>query len=66
MVDHPGIIISDPIGAMARLQLGRALAMSGDLPKAKAAYQGFLTLWKDADADVPILRAAQAEFAKLN
>jgi eukaryotic-like serine/threonine-protein kinase len=53
------------IGALAQLQLGRALVLSGDKVKAKAAYQDFLDLWKNADPDVPILRQAQAEYAKL-
>jgi outer membrane PBP1 activator LpoA protein len=52
-------------GALARLQLGRAFALSGDKTKAKAAYQDFLTLWKDADPDIPILKEAKAEYAKL-
>ena len=55
----------DPIGALAHLQLGRAFALSGDLAKSKTAYQDFLTLWKDADPDIPILKQAQAEYAKL-
>ena len=55
ILDHRGIVVSDPIGALAHLQLGRAFAISGDKIKAKAAYQDFLTLWKDADPDVPIL-----------
>src|SRR5437762_2421346 len=50
ILDHRGIVISDPIGALAHLQLGRALAISGDKTKAKTAYQDFLTLWKDADS----------------
>jgi hypothetical protein len=54
-----------PIGALAHLQLGRAYAMQGDTAKAKAAYQDFLTLWKDADPDIPIFIAAKAEYAKL-
>jgi tetratricopeptide (TPR) repeat protein len=65
VLNHRGIVVSDPIGALARLQLGRALAMAGDPGKAKAAYQDFLTLWKDADADIPILIKARAEFAAL-
>ena len=55
----------DPIGALAHLQLGRTFALSGDSAKAKTAYQDFLTLWKDADPDVPILTQAKAEFARL-
>ena len=65
ILDHRGIVVSDPIGALAHLQLGRALAMSGDKAKAKSAFQDFLTLWKDADADIPILQQAKAEFARL-
>lgn len=63
--DHRGIVLSDPVGAVARLQLARALAMAGNKAKAKAVYQDFLTLWKDADSDIPILKQAQAEYAKL-
>lgn len=66
ILNHRGIVVSDPIGALAHLQLGRAFALSGDEAKAKAAYQDFLTLWKDADPDIPILKQAQAEYAKLN
>ena len=58
-------MISDPIGALARLQMGRAYALSGDVTKAKSAYQEFLTLWKNADRDIPVLRQAKAEYAKL-
>jgi hypothetical protein len=58
-------VVSDPVGALAHLQLGRALALSGDKTKAKTAYQDFLSLWKDADADIPILKQAKAEFALL-
>jgi tetratricopeptide (TPR) repeat protein len=65
ILNHRGIVVSDPIGALAHLQLGRAFTLSGDKTKAKAAYQDFLTLWKDADLDIPILKHAQAEYAKL-
>jgi eukaryotic-like serine/threonine-protein kinase len=65
ILDHPGVVFADPIGALARLQLGRAYVLAGDKPKAKAAYQDFLTLWKDADPDIPILKQAKAEYAKL-
>jgi len=54
-----------PWGALARLAFARAYAMQGDSAKAKAAYQDFLTLWKDADPDIPILKEAKAEYAKL-
>jgi hypothetical protein len=53
------------LGSLARFQLGRAYVMSGDTTKARAAYQDFLTLWKDADADIPVLKQAKAEYAKL-
>ena len=65
ILDHRGIVLNEPIGALAHLQIGRAYAMQGDTAKAKAAYQDFLTLWKDADPDIPILIAAKAEYAKL-
>jgi eukaryotic-like serine/threonine-protein kinase len=57
-INHRGIVVSDPIGALAHLQLGRAYVLSGDPSKAKTAYHDFLTLWKDADADIPILKDA--------
>ncbi len=66
LLDHRGIVAIDPIGATARLQLGRAYAMSGENTKAKAAYEDFLKLWRDADPDIPILRQAKNEYAKLN
>ena len=65
ILDHRGIVVSDPIGALAHLQLGRALASSGNKIKAKTAYEDFLTLWKNADSDVPILKQAKAEYSKL-
>src|SRR6266850_2679062 len=58
ILDHRGIVPNEPIGALAHLQLGRAYAMQGDIAKARAACQDFLTLWKDADRDVPILKQA--------
>jgi len=65
ILDHRGIVGNSPIGALAHFQLGRAYAMQGDIAKAKAAYTDFLTLWKDADPDIPILKQAKAEYAKL-
>ena len=65
ILDGRNVVVSDPIGALAHLQLGRALVLSGDKTKAKTAYQDFLTLWKEADPDIPILKQAQAEYAKL-
>jgi len=64
-IDHRGLVVNFPWGALARLGLARAYALQGDTVKAKAAYQDFLTLWKDADPDIPILIAAKAEYAKL-
>jgi eukaryotic-like serine/threonine-protein kinase len=65
ILDHRGVVGPDPIGALAHLQLGRTFALSGDRTKAKAAYQNFLSLWKDADPDIPILKQAKTEYAKL-
>jgi len=65
IVDHPGLVWNCATGALAHLELGRAYAAAGDKAKARAAYQDFLTLWKDADGDVPVLKEAKAEFAKL-
>src|SRR5262249_16429423 len=64
IVDHPGLTLNDPIGPMARLQLARALSASGDRALSAAAYQSLLTLWKDADSDVPVAQEAKAESAK--
>jgi len=64
-INHRGVVMNFPWGAVARLGFARAYAMLGDSAKAKAAYQGFLTLWKDADPDIPILKEAKAEYAKL-
>ena len=65
IINHRGIVVSDPIGALARLQLGRAYMMLGDNARAKSSYQHFLALWKDADPDIPVLKEAKAEYAKL-
>jgi len=65
IVDHRSIVLVDPMDAMARLQLARALALSGDTVKAKSAYIDLLTLWKNADPDIPVLKEARAEFARL-
>ena len=64
-IDHRGRVGNFPWGALARLQLARACALSGDKTKAKTAYEDFFTLWKDADPDIPILKQAKAEYAKL-
>ena len=65
ILDHRSIVLVDPMDAMARLQLARALALSGDTVKAKSAYSDLLTLWKNADADIPVLKEARAEYARL-
>ena len=64
-IDHRGVVVNFPWGALARLGLARAYAMEGNTAKARAAYQDFLTLWKDADPDIPILKEAKAEYARL-
>jgi eukaryotic-like serine/threonine-protein kinase len=66
LIDHPGIVLNQPIGSLAYLQLGRAHALADDKVKAKAAYEDFFIRWKDADPDIPILIAAKAEYAKLS
>src|SRR5215469_16285585 len=66
ILERRGTVVNSPIGALAHLQLGRAYAMQGDTAKAKATYQDFLTLWKGADPDIPILKQAKAEYAKLH
>jgi serine/threonine protein kinase/tetratricopeptide (TPR) repeat protein len=65
ILDHRGVVLNSVIGALSHLQVGRAYAMAGDTAKARAAYQDFLTLWKDADPGIPILKQAKAEYAKL-
>jgi tetratricopeptide (TPR) repeat protein len=65
ILDHRSIVVSDPIGALAQLQLGRALAMSGKVPQAREAYEQFVALWKEADADIAIFEQAKAEHARL-
>jgi tetratricopeptide (TPR) repeat protein len=65
ILGHRGLVLFDPAGALAHLQLGRAYALSGDDTKARSAYQDFLLLWKDADPDIPIFKQAKAEYAKL-
>jgi hypothetical protein len=67
IIDHPGIVKTEEavVGPLAGLGMARAYALEGDTIKSRAAYQDFLTLWKDADADIPILKEAKAEYAKL-
>jgi len=65
ILDHPGVVLNEPLGALAYLGLGRAYTMQVDTAKAHTKYQDFLNLWKDADSDIPILNEAKAEYAKL-
>jgi predicted Zn-dependent protease len=65
ILDHRGIVWNSPIGALAYLQLGRAYAMQGDTARARTAYSDFFAIWKDADSDIPVLKQAKAQFAKL-
>jgi serine/threonine protein kinase/tetratricopeptide (TPR) repeat protein len=65
VIDHRGIVLNEPIGALAHLGLARAYVMQGDATRARSAYQDFFTIWKDADGDIPVLKQAKAEYAKL-
>jgi predicted Zn-dependent protease len=65
ILDHRGLLWNCATGPLAHLGLARAYALQGDTAKARAAYQDFLALWKEADPDIPILIAAKAEYAKL-
>lgn len=65
LLDHRGCVVNSVLGSLVHLQLGRAYALAGDPVKAQAAYHDFLTLWKDADLDTPVLKEAKAEYGKL-
>ncbi len=65
ILDHRGIVLNLPLGALAQLQLGRAYTLSSDTAKARSTYQDFFNVWKDADPDIPILKRAREEYAKL-
>jgi len=65
ILEHRGLLLADPLGARVRLELGRALALSGDAEQARAAYQDLLELWTDADPDLPVLKQARAEYVTL-
>ena len=65
ILDWPGVVVNEPIGALAQLGVARANAQAGDASKSKTAYQSFLTLWKDADPGIPVFVEAQSEYAKL-
>ena len=64
-LDHRGVALNSPLGALARFQLGRAYALEGDTGRSRADYQEFFGLWRDADLDIPILIVAKSEYAKL-
>jgi hypothetical protein len=66
ILTHRGVVIGDPIRALAHLQLGRAYSLVGDNDRARAAYRDFLPLWKAADPDIPIFKRAKAEYTTLN
>jgi tetratricopeptide (TPR) repeat protein len=65
VLNHRGIVLADPVGALAHWRLSKAYAAAGDISKAKSAYQDFFDLWKGADLDSPVLKQARAEYAKL-
>jgi len=65
VIDHRGIVLNFPLGALARLGLARAYGVQGDMARARSAYQDFFALWKDADPDIPILKEAKMEYAQL-
>jgi len=65
ILDRPGVVVNDPLGALAHLGIARAQALQGDTAKARIAYEDFFNLWQDADPDVPILKQAKAEYAEL-
>jgi eukaryotic-like serine/threonine-protein kinase len=65
ILDHPGVVLNEPILALTQARLASASAVASDPAKARAQYQSFFTLWKDADPDLPILRQAKSEYAKL-
>ena len=65
LTDRPGLVLNYPLAALSHLQLARAYKSSGDLKESRQAYGDFFTLWKDAESDIPILKEAKAEYAKL-
>ena len=65
ILDHRSIVLVDPMDAMARLQLARALVLSGEAAKARSAYDDLFALWKDADPGLPMVNEARAEYARL-
>jgi tetratricopeptide (TPR) repeat protein len=65
IIEHSGLVVSDPVGVLAHVQLARAYRIAGDTANARVAYEEFFRLWKDADADIPLLRTARAEYETL-
>jgi tetratricopeptide (TPR) repeat protein len=65
ILDHRGVVGSEPVGALAQLGLGRAWALAGEKGKARSAYEDFFKLWKSADSEIPILKRARAEYMNL-
>ena len=65
ILDHPGVALADPVGALAHLQMGRAYVLLNDKAKAKSSYRNFFALWKNADTDLPLLKQARSEEAQL-
>ena len=65
ILDHRGVVLNGPIGVLAHLGLARAYALEGNNSDARIVYQEFLTIWKDADPNIPILQQAKAEYARL-
>ena len=65
LIDHPGVVVNFPLGALAHLGLARAHVLSGEVGAARTAYQDFFAMWKDADLDVPVLKRARSEYEKL-
>jgi tetratricopeptide (TPR) repeat protein len=65
LINHPGYLLNSPLAPLAKLGLARAYALAGEKDKSRTAYQDFLNLWKNADPDIPVLKQAQAEYAKL-
>jgi tetratricopeptide (TPR) repeat protein len=65
VLNHRGVVLADPIGVLAHLQMGRAYVIAGDKSRARSAYRDFFVLWKDADRDIEVLKKASAEYAKL-
>jgi hypothetical protein len=65
LLDHRGVVINSPLGALAHLGIAHAFTVQDNAAKARVAYQDFFTLWKDADRDIPILKQVKAEYAKI-